>query len=75
MPQVLFVKVKERVLQNEWSFAVQAKKYTQWMEAQAGPGQTGWGTAAGKRCSGCACNLSLRCFATQHGPLPPGSAS
>ena len=44
---MLFVKVKERVLQNEWSFAVQAKKYTQWMEAQAGPGQTGWGTAAG----------------------------
>ncbi|KAL4428545.1 hypothetical protein ABPG75_002634 [Micractinium tetrahymenae] len=33
--EVLFVKVKERVLQNDWSFAVQAKKYTEWMEAQA----------------------------------------
>ncbi|KAI7836092.1 hypothetical protein COHA_010020 [Chlorella ohadii] len=33
--EVLFVKVKERVLQNDWSFAVQAVKYTHWMEAQA----------------------------------------
>lgn len=33
--EVLFVKVKERVLQNEWSFAVQAKKYTEWMRQQA----------------------------------------
>lgn len=33
--EVLFVKVKERVLQNDWSFAVQAKKYHHWMDAQA----------------------------------------
>jgi hypothetical protein len=32
--EVMFVKVKERVLQNDWSFAVQAQKYTGWMEAQ-----------------------------------------
>lgn len=32
--EVMFVKVKERVLQNDWSFAVQAQKYTTWMEAQ-----------------------------------------
>lgn len=24
------------MLQNDWSFAVQAKKYTEWMEAQVG---------------------------------------
>ena len=41
--------VKERVLQNDWSFAVQAKKYTEWMEAQVGGGggrgctPRGWG--------------------------------
>jgi hypothetical protein len=28
--------VKERVLQNDWSFAVQAKKYSQWMAAEVG---------------------------------------
>lgn len=33
--------VKERVLQNDWSFAVQAKKYTEWMEAQVGAGGEG----------------------------------
>lgn len=33
--EVLFVKVKERVVQSDWSFALQAVKYTEWMEAQA----------------------------------------
>lgn len=37
--------VKERVLQNDWSFAVQAKKYTEWMEAQVGA--AGGGAARG----------------------------
>lgn len=33
--EVLFVKVKEKVVQNEWSFAMEAIKYGQWMEQQA----------------------------------------
>ena len=46
------VQVKERVLQNDWSFAVQAKKYTHWMEAQVGGARwanctagSGWSSA------------------------------
>ena len=35
------MQVKERVVQNDWSFAVQAKKYTEWMEAQVGGGLGG----------------------------------
>ena len=31
-----WMQVKERVLQNRWSFALQAKKYSHWMEAQVG---------------------------------------
>lgn len=32
--EVLFVKVKEKVLQNEWSFSVQAKKYAHYIAEQ-----------------------------------------
>lgn len=33
--EVLFVKMKEKALQNDWSFSLQAAKYTQWMQNQS----------------------------------------
>ncbi len=32
--EVMFVKVKEKVLVNDWEFAVLAKKYEDWMTQQ-----------------------------------------
>ncbi|NBU65380.1 MAG: hypothetical protein EBS29_12910 [Chloroflexia bacterium] len=32
--EVMFVKVKEKVLVNDWEFAILAKKYEEWMTHQ-----------------------------------------
>lgn len=36
--EVLFVKMKEKALRNEWPFSIQAAKYTKWMRQQEGGG-------------------------------------
>jgi hypothetical protein len=33
------MQVKERLIQSDWSFAMQAAKYTEWMEAQVWAGR------------------------------------
>lgn len=49
------LQVKERVLQNDWSFAVQAVKYAHWMEAQARLCSCGPAGLMAARCGSCGC--------------------
>jgi hypothetical protein len=37
----MFVKVKERVLQNDWTFATQAVKYARWRGEQVSRARPG----------------------------------
>ena len=52
------LQVKQRFLQNEWSFAVEASKYGQWIEAQVRPGVKAAHRAL--RCGlGCSCTAAV----------------